>query len=186
MMKKLFTLLTLLLTVCGGAWAATETTTAALKNWTANTGTGGTVTWESDNTVAVINCGNTKGNAVTFTSDGSFKNISKIDLTVYVSGRDKTDLKVEIGTITAGVFSATETISSSYDSDKKVLTLGGLSISKNTTNTSGSVTISPSVSGYVRITMANASGSSGKTGKLSNVKITSEPKTLSSATQHFA
>ena len=63
-MKKVFTLLTLLVCLCTGAWATTETTTAALKNWTADKGTGASVTWESDNTVAVINCGSKDGEGV--------------------------------------------------------------------------------------------------------------------------
>ncbi len=177
-MKKLFTFLTLLLCAVAGAWADTETTTAALKDWTSSLGTGAVLTWDSDNTVAVINCGTKDGEGVTLTSNQSFKNISKIDLTVYLSGRDKTSIKIEVGTITAGVFSATTTINSSYADSK--LTLGSITCSKNKANTSGTVTISPTTSGYVRITMAN-SGGTGKTGKLSNVKITAEPKTLASA-----
>jgi len=182
-MRKLFTLLTLLVVCLTGAWAAdTETTTATLKDWTTNTGTGGTVTWESENTVAVINCGSTKGNAVTLTSDRSYGEISKIEFTTYVSGRDKTDLKIEIGTISNGVFIASQTFSSTYDSDAKKLSLGTLNVTKNSTNTTGAVTPSPACTGYVRLTMANASESSGKTGKFLNIKITSKPRTLTSAT----
>ena len=172
-----------MLCVCSGAWAAdVETTTATLNNWTVNTGTGGTVTWDSNNTVAVINCGGTKGNAVTLTSDISYSEISKIEFTTYVSDRSKTELKIEIGTITDGVFTASQTFSSSYDTDAKKLSLGTLSITKNSVNASGAVEPSPAATGYVRLTMANASGSTNKTGKYFNVKITAKPKTLTSAT----
>ena len=183
MKRKLLTLLTFALCVCCGAWAAdSETTTASLYNWTVDKGTGGTVTWDSNNTVAVINCGSTKGNAVTLTSDISYNEISKIEFTVYISDRSKTDLKIEIGTISDGVFTASQTFSSTYDSSAKKLTLGTLSVSKNSTNTSGAVTPSPAATGFVRLTMANASSSTGKTGRFSNVKITAKPKTITSAT----
>ena len=179
MKKKLLTLLTLLLCAVGGANAVTETTTATLNNWTGDTGSGGTLTWDGD--VAVINCGGTDGNAVSLISDKSYKNISNINLTVYVSGRDKTALKVEIGTLSEGVFSATKTISSTYDSSAKKLTIGSLSVTKNSTNTSGNVAIDPATSGYIRISMAN-SGGKDKTGKFVGVKITAEPKNVTSAT----
>lgn len=131
--------------------------------------------------MAVINCGGTDGNAVSLISDKSYKNISNINLTVYVSGRDKTALKVEIGTLSEGVFSATKTISSTYDSSAKKLTIGSLSVTKNSTNTSGNVAIDPATSGYIRISMAN-SGGKDKTGKFVGVKITAEPKNVTSAT----
>ena len=169
-MKKLITLTALLLCAVVSTWAAATETTATLNDWTVDTGSGGSLTIK--NNEAVINCGKTKGNAVSLISDKAYKNISKIYLTIYVTDRSKTDIKVEIGTMTDGVFSATKTISSSF-ADKK-LTISGITISSNKKNTSGNVTIEPATSGYVRITMANASESTEKTGKFVAAKITAE------------
>ena len=182
-MKKLITLTALLLCAVVSTWAATETTTATLTNWTGDTGSGGTLTIE--NNVASINCGN-KGNSVTLTSDIPYKNLSNINLTVKVKNRDKVTLKLEIGNIINGVFTATEetTVSSSYNTSKSTLTFGKITInSKNKSNSvSGDFSFDPALSGYVRITMANSGTNTSQTGEFSKVKITAEPKTVTTTT----
>ena len=170
---KLFILLTFLLSIGLNSWA-TEVT-PSLSGWTSNVGTGGSVaTDEATPPVTTFTCGATKGNAVSLTSTTFYADISKIALDLKTSDRAKMDVKIEIGTLEESVFTPIDggTFTSTYtgEPDKKLI-IGTIEVSGNSNYYSGYV--SPeNKTGYVRVTITQASGSNNKIGYVKNLKVT--------------
>lgn len=171
-MKNLLKKAFLLLALVGGAsnaWADSTEITADLTKWTVGQGTGGSVVFNEG--VAEITVGATKGNSVTLTSDDSYKGVTKVEFTVQLSDRGKMSMALAAGSTT---------VESSYDGDKKILSLGTLSLSANNKDYTGAVTFETPVTGDVVFTVSQASSSNNKTAKISNVKITYESKNVTS------
>lgn len=161
-MRRKFTSLLMLigcLLMSMGTWAAEKTVTANLSKWTVDNGDGGSVTITDG--VANITLGETKGNAVTLTSDQTYTGITKVELTLQTSDRSKETVAIKVGS---------ESFESSYDGS--ILTIGSVSISSNNKDATATITPASAQDGSVVITIAQTSSSNKKTAVVKDVKIT--------------
>lgn len=194
-MKKIFTLFTLLLCVVSTAWADAETVTIDFGQATytdlvdislSNSGNTTTslvdATLGSSATKAYSSVYSIKAASTSFVTKASYNSISAISLYVSTSDKGKTYLTVEICP-NADFSSNVTTIQATA-----VMNGGGLPSNVNNNNQYYKQNYAvQDVTGYVRVTVSEASGSSGKTINVGNIAITyvaGEVKTIS--TQEFA
>lgn len=187
MRKQIFTLLTLALLSTGAAWADETTydfetgTISGVFNEDNSTGVAtsieniSTYEWSSgkkflgtptgSTKLLVASLGATKGNHAKFVTKSSFTNISQISFYVTASDRGKTELAVEV--------SPNADFSSNITTVLAQTTLSATAFGGTSNGTMKQITFSGlAVDGYVRITLAQASGSNNKIMALDDVVIT--------------
>ena len=180
MKKKLFSLLTLALFFCSGAWASVVTwdfESNATGLTIASTGSASTARDQYSNTgsswsnaagsyAIYANLGSTKGSSSTVTTDASYKNISKIAFKLGTTDRGKTELAVQV--CPKADFSEGVT-----DVQAQVTIKDNISaVTSNTAMFAVEYSIATPVTGYVRITLAQVSGSNNKKMMLDDLSIT--------------
>lgn len=188
MKKKIFTLLTLLLCVCSGAWAATASfdgssltglTTASLTgatfsatNSTASDKTiktsGGTSYTSSDYFFEAV-MGSTQGASLTLTTSSTYSSISNISFSITSSDAGKTYVKVEVSSVADFSSDVTTVVANT------VLGSDGSLNSKVTSNgrfADNSYNLAIAKSGYVRFTLSQNAKSTSKYIELDNIVIT--------------
>ena len=179
-MKKLITLCTLLLCAVVTSWGQTATTTIdfgksyedlitiTFSNDSKTAGSLVNATLGGSDTKAYQSIYSAKGLSTSFTTKTTYNDISKISLFVSSSDKGKTFLTVEVSP-KADFSSEVTTVQA-----KAVLNGGGLptNVSNNNQFYEEVYSLSPAVSGYVRVTVTENESSSGKTINVGNISIT--------------
>ena len=186
MKKKLLSILTLLLCLTTGAWGTDEKfdfesgTVTDVFNVT-NTGSASvsietlsTYEWSSGKTISkaptgsskllIATLGGTKGSSSSFVTKANYRLISSISMYIMSSDRGKTEIAVQI--------SPKADFSSEVTNVQAQTTLSSTDFGNTSNGTMKQLTWDvANVSGYVRIILAQASGSSGKIMGLDDVTI---------------
>ena len=179
-MRKLFTL-TLALLASFSLWAVDTATWTFESNATGLTivdagsastarakysDTGSSWTDASGTYGMYANLGSTKGSSTTITTDKEYLNISQISLKLGTSDRGKTEFALQVSP--KADFSSDVT-----DVQARVTISGNISeITKNTAMFTKTYNIDTPISGYIRITLAQASGSNNKKMIVDDLTIT--------------